>query len=184
MSAYSPKPANTSICRAKSFFSSSLSEAQSLIVLGLRREHGVGRHDAERLLPRERLLANLVPALIELALVFLDPFLRHMMRRMCRARREIDEERLVGSERFLRLHPRDRMVRHVGHEVVARTERRVDAGHVLIDRRVPLVRLAAEEAVEMVEARAGRPAVGRPRDAELPGRRLVASCQRRRSRSR
>ena len=50
--------------------------------LGLGGELGAGGNDAELDLPRQRLLANLVPALVELALVLGDPFLRHMVRRM------------------------------------------------------------------------------------------------------
>src|SRR5271170_725713 len=53
------------------------------------------RDDAERLLPGKGFLAQLVPALIEFALVFVGPVLRHVVRGMCRAWREIDEERFV-----------------------------------------------------------------------------------------
>ena len=41
---------------------------------------------AQLLLTRERLFAQLVPALIKLAFVFIAPFLRHLMRRVRRAR--------------------------------------------------------------------------------------------------
>src|SRR6476646_10568328 len=70
-------------------------------VLGPLRELAVRWNDAERLLPREGLLAHLVPALVELALVLRDPVLRDVMRRVCGARREVHEERLVGCDRFL-----------------------------------------------------------------------------------
>ena len=43
---------------------------------------GVRGDDAELLLAREGLLAQLVPALIELALVLVDPLLRHVVRRV------------------------------------------------------------------------------------------------------
>ena len=43
----------------------------------------------------------------------------------------------------------------------------------VVEQRRPLVGLAADEAVELVEARAGRPAVGRAGRADLPGRGLV-----------
>ncbi len=131
VSAYSPKPANTSICRANRRLLVVAERRPVLDLLGLGREHRVGRHDAQRLLARERLLANLVPALVELASVFLDPFLRHMVRRMRRAGREIDEEGLVRRQRLLRPNPVDCVVGHVGHEVVAGIERRVDPRHVL-----------------------------------------------------
>jgi len=42
-------------------------------------------NDAELLLTRERLFAQLVPALIELALVFIALFFRHLVRCMRRA---------------------------------------------------------------------------------------------------
>ena len=43
----------------------------------------------------------------------------HVVRRVRRARREVHEERLVGHERLLLAHPRDRLVGHVLGEVVA-----------------------------------------------------------------
>ena len=134
-------------------------------------------HHAQRDLPRQRFFAQLVPAAVEAALVLGDPFLGHMMRRMGGARCEIHEERLVRRERLLELHPGDGLVGHVGHEVVAGVVRRGDAGHAVIERGIPLVGLAAEEAVELVEARARRPAVGRPGDADLPRRGLVVLAE-------
>ena len=46
----------------------------------------VGRNHAQLLLPLERFVPHLVPALVELALVLVGPFLRHVVRRMRRAR--------------------------------------------------------------------------------------------------
>ena len=60
----------------------------------------LGDH-AELLLTREDLFAQLVPALIELALVLVGPLLRHVVRRVAGAGREVDEERLVGHQRLL-----------------------------------------------------------------------------------
>ena len=132
-----------------------------------------GGNDAELLLPGQRLLAELVPALVELALVLGDPLLRHVVRSVRGARGEVDEERLVRRERFHGLGPLDRLVGHVGHEVVVRILRRLDLVHPVVDRRRPLVGLAADEPVELVEAGAGRPAIGRAGRADLPGRGLV-----------
>src|SRR5436190_10195546 len=70
---------------------------------------GSRRNNAELLLPCERLLAQLVPTLIEFALVFIAPFLRHLVWRMSRTRREIEKERLVRGLRFLITNPGDRM---------------------------------------------------------------------------
>ena len=78
------------------------------------------RDHAELLLPRESLLAQLVPALVELALELRDPFLRHMMRGMRRARGVIGEERFFRRERVLLLDPVDRLIREIGVEMVFR----------------------------------------------------------------
>ena len=94
--------------------------------LGFGCQLGARGNDAELDLARERLFAHLVPAAVELALVFRDPFLGHMMRRVRGAWSEVDEERLVRRQRLLELHPGDRMVGHVGHEVVAGIVRRLD----------------------------------------------------------
>ena len=144
-----------------------------LDVAGLGGELRALGHDSHLDLPRERRLAHLVPAGVEAALVLVDPLLGHVVRRMRRARREIHEERLVRRESLLELHPGDGLVGHVGHEVVARLVRGRDPGQAVVEARVPLVGLAADEAVELVEARAGRPAIGRPGGADLPRRRLV-----------
>ena len=80
---------------------------------------------------------------------------------------------LSGVSDFWALRPLDRLVGHVGHEVVVRVLRQLDAAHVLVDGRRPLVRFAADEAVELVEAGAGRPAVGRAGGADFPGGGLV-----------
>ncbi len=96
-----------------------------------------GRNNAEFDLTGERLFAHLVPALIELALVLFDPFLGHVMRRVRGAGREIDEERLVRRERLLELHPGDRLIGHVGHEVVAGIVRRLDPGQSFIEAWAP-----------------------------------------------
>ena len=141
--------------------------------LGLGGELGAGGDDAELDLAGQRLLAELVPALVELALVLGDPLLRHVVRGVRGTRGEVGEERLVRRQRLLGVRPLDRLVGEVGHEVVVRVLRHLDAGHVLVDRRGPLVRLAADEAVELVEAGAGRPAVGRAGGADLPGGGLV-----------
>src|SRR4029077_20085331 len=53
------------------------------------------------LLSGNRLFAQLVPALIKLPFVLIRPFLWDMVRRVGGARREVDEERLVGREGLL-----------------------------------------------------------------------------------
>ena len=137
-----------------------------------------GRDHAQLLLALERFVADRVPALVELALVLVGPFLRHVVRRMRRAGRVIDEERLVRRHRLLRLHPVDRLVGHVHGEVVVLHLRRVDLDRAVVDERVPLVGLTADEAVELVEALVRGPAVERARDAGFPGGGLVPLAER------
>ena len=105
------------------------------------------------------------------------------MRRVRRAGREVDEERLVGHERLLLADPLDRLVGHVLREVVAllRSPVGLDRRRPLVERRVVLVGLAADEAVEVLEAAAaGGPRVERPHRARLPDRHLVALAELRR----
>ena len=104
-----------------------------------RRQLGVGADHAQLLLLVERDLALLVPAVGELALVLVDPLLRHVMRRVGGARREVDEERLVGQQRFLLARPGDRLVGQVLGEVVALGWRlgRLDRRRALVQRRDP-----------------------------------------------
>src|SRR4029077_14247551 len=105
-----------------------------------------------------------IPTLIELALISLDVFLRHMMRRVQRACGEVDEEWLVGSQCMPRLHPGDGLVGHVYREVVVGIMRRLHSGSPVKNRRRPLIGLATDEAVELVEPRLCRPPIERTRD--------------------
>ena len=153
--------------------------SQAGISFGRSVELRVGRDHAELLLLRERSLALRVPAVVELPLVLVRPFRRHVVRRVRRARREVDEEGLVRHQRLLLLDPVDRLVGHVLGEVVALLGRLrlLDRNRVAVDRGRVLVRLAADEAVEVLEARARRPGVERPQRARLPDRHLVALAE-------
>ena len=99
------------------------------------------------------------------------------MRGVCGARREVDEERLVGHERLLLADPVDRPIRHVVGEVVALFRRpvRLNRRRAVVDGGRVLVRLSGDEAVEVLEASsAGRPSVEGPEWARLPHRHLMA----------
>ena len=140
-------------------------------------ELGIGGDDAQLLLAGEDLFAQLVPALVELALVLVGPFLGHGVRRVRATGRQVDEERLVRHQRLLLLHPFDRVGGDVVVEVVAllRRLRRIDRGGALVQVRPVVVRLRAEETIEVLEAAAARgPAVKRSHLARLPDRHLVA----------
>ena len=73
----------------------------------------------ELLLPRERLLADRLVAHVELALELVDPLLRRVVRRVARARRVVEEERLLGRDRLRVLDELERLVGDVLGEVVA-----------------------------------------------------------------
>ncbi len=143
---------------------------------------GVGRDDAELPLLGECPLAQGVPAVVEGARVPVGPLRSDVVRRVRGPRREVGEERLVRQQRLLLADPRDRLVGHVGHEVVALFGRLLglDRDRALVDRRVVLMGLAADEAVEVLEAAPGGPVVERAHRARLPDRHLVALAELRR----
>ena len=118
-----------------------------------------------------------------LPLYFADHSGAHVMRRVGRPGREVDEERLVRHQRLLLADPLDRPVGHVLGEVVALLRGLVglDRRRPLVDRGVVLVGLAADEAVEVLEAAAAaRPRVERAERARLPHRHLVTLAELRR----
>ena len=97
--------------------------------------------------------------------------------------REVDEERLVRHQRLLLADPADAVVGQVLGEVIALLgrRRRLDRRRAVVQGRVPLVVLAADEPVELLEpAPAGRPRVERPHRRRLPHRHLVALAELRR----
>ena len=136
-------------------------------------ELGALGDDAHLDLAGERFLAEFVPALVELAFPFGDPVGGHVVGGVGGAGGEVDEERLVGRHGLLELQPGDGLVGHVGHEVVVRVIGEFDRGDAVEQIGCPLVGLAADEAVELVEALAGGPAVVGTGDAGFPGGGLV-----------
>ena len=138
------------------------------------------RDHPEFLLARERQLALTVPAVCELPLVLVRPLLRHVVRGVGRAGREVHEERLVGRERSLRLDPVDGVVGEILREVIALFGglRRLDRSQPFVERRVVLVVLTPDEPVEVLEAATARgPCVERTHGRGLPRRDLVALAE-------
>ena len=164
----------------KSFFSSEAERVPFRQSFRPRRQLGVLGHDAEPLLVGEDGLAQLVPAVVEEVHVadLLDPFRRRMMRRMRAARDVIDEERLVGRDLLQLLHVLDRLVGHRRGQVPAGIALEgVDGRRVAEQVRLPLAGVAADEAVEILEAHPDRPLIERPGLARLVGRRVVVLAE-------
>ena len=84
-----------------------------------RRELGVLRDDPELLLVGKDLLAHFVPAHVELAFHLRDPFRRRVMRRVRATGHVIEEERLLRRGGIQFRHILDRLIRHIGDQVVA-----------------------------------------------------------------
>jgi hypothetical protein len=145
-------------------------------VVGPLRQFAVRRHDAELLLAGESFFAQLVPALVELALVLGDPVFRHVMRRVRGAGREIDEKRFVGRDRLLLADVADCLVGEIRHQVVALLGRalRFDRRGAVVELRVVLVVLPADESVEVLEAGAGGPMVERADRRRFEDRHFMA----------
>src|SRR5262245_3000292 len=150
-----------------------------LVALG---ELAVLRDDAQFLLFREGALAHLVPAVVERALVLVRPCLRDVVWGVRRPWREVHEERLVGREGLLLAGPGDRLVREILRQVVSllRSFWSLHSLVALVEPRVPLVGLTADEAIEVLEAAPGGPAIKWAGRTRLPDRYLVALAELRR----
>jgi len=96
------------------------------------------------------------------------------MRRMRGAGRVVQKPRLVGRQCVLHPHPGDRLIGEIDVEDVIRLAHiRFNRRHVFVQRRVPLVAVAAEEAVKVLKAETVRPQVERPCLARHPVRHIV-----------
>src|SRR5260370_7345939 len=67
-------------------------------LLGASCKLSTSRNDPHFLLPRDYLFSQLVPSLVELAFVFVSPFLGNVMRRMARACSKVDIEWSIGGK--------------------------------------------------------------------------------------
>src|SRR5207244_3190501 len=133
---------------------------------------------AKPLLIGENLLAHGIPAHVELALELVDPFLLGVMRRVTSARNVIDEERLIGRSRVELLHARDRLIGHVGDEVViGLADPWIYLGVIAEQIRRPLVGFATHEAVEVLKPHPRRPLVERAGYTVLEGGRVVVLAE-------
>src|SRR5262249_12903634 len=130
----------------------------------------------ELLLVREGLFSHLVPALAEFAFVLVRPLLRNVVRRMRGAGREVYEERLVWKQRLLLHHPGDALIRKVLGEVVPLLGPlpSLNRSSVGVQRRIPLIVFAANEAIEILEALSRWPPIEGPRRAGFVHRHFVA----------
>src|SRR6202012_3767170 len=78
---------------------------------------GGWRNHTELLLPQKRLFTQLVPSLVKLALIWSDPLLRNLMRRVSGSRGEVEEERLIRG-RLLQVQPANGVICHVFRQAV------------------------------------------------------------------
>ena len=150
-----------------------------LHVVGPGRELRSGGNDAPPALVLEYLLAQRLPSAVELALEFLDPFLGRLVRSVRSARRVVDEPGTVRRDRGVRPDVIDGVVGHRRSEIpVLLPDIRVDRRRVAEEiSRLPLARVAADEAVEIIEAHADGPVVERPGGIGLPGRNVVVLAE-------
>src|SRR5208282_1223526 len=87
------------------------------------------------------------------------------------------------SDRVLLLDPVNRLIRQVSVEIVVgprvagKLFLRFDGNRILEHRRVPLVGVAADESVKVVEAKPGRPQVERTNGAALPGGHIMVLAE-------
>ena len=115
---------------------------------------GIGGNHAGSLLLGKGFFADLIPPLVELPSVALDPLLRHMMRLMRGPRGEVDEEGLVFGHGIMLMKPVNRFVGDVRRKVIAVLGRlgRLNRRRIAEDARIVLAVGCLIESVEMVEA--------------------------------
>ena len=150
----------------KSFFSSQLSVVPLRQILRPRRQLRVPRHDAQPLLIGEDGFAQFVPAAVEEVhgADLIDPLLRRMMRRVRAARHVIDKPRFSGRDFLELLHVLDRLVGHGRGQVPSARRLSLegeDGRRIAEQVRLPLAGVAADEAIEILEAHAVRPLIER-----------------------
>ena len=141
-----------------------------------RLQPGILRDHAELLLVFKNLLAKLVPAHVKDVHVvdLLYPFLGRMMWSVCSSRRVFQEKRFVGYRLVNAIQVIDGIVGHSGDQIPFRlTLEWINLCGVAEKIRLPLVRITTDEAIEILEAHAGRPLIERTNLAGSEGRRVV-----------
>lgn len=134
--------------------------------------------DAKLLLIREDAVAQLLVAVVEEVHVvdLVHPFLGRVMRRM-RGTRCVFHEKWLARHRLVHaIEVINRVVRHGGDEIPSSRRLALEGINlrgVAEEVRLPLVGIAADEAVEILEAHASGPVIERPSLARLIGRRVV-----------
>ncbi len=145
------------------------------------RERRVLRHEAHLLLVLEDGFTQRLVAVVEEVhrLDLLDPFLRRVVRRVGGAGGIFHEEGLGRIDLVHVGDPVDRVVGHAGDQVPLAflPIERIDLRGVAEQVRLPLVGVATDESVEILEAHAGRPLVERSGLACHEGRRVVVLAE-------
>src|SRR6476660_3776019 len=101
-----------------------------------------------------------------------------MVRRMSGARHVVDESGFVGSDLLQLLYVLDGLVRHRRFQVPPGIAlERVDGRGLAEEVRLPLARVAADEAVEIVEAHSDRPLIERAGLARLIAGRVMVLAE-------
>ena len=134
-----------------------------------RGEFGAGRDDAHFKLPFVNALPVSVPAVVKLSFVFIRPLRPDVVRAVDGTGCPIHDEGFVGRVGLTVVEPGERLIGHVHGEVVFLVMRRLDGVEVFDEAWLPLRGLPGEEAVEVIEAVAGRPAVHRTHGGGLGG---------------
>ena len=140
------------------------------------RELRILRDDAELLLVGEDRFTELFIAAVEQVhgVDLVHPLLGGVMRRMGAARHIVDEERLVGCGLVQAVEIVDGVIRHARRQVPAGLALEgEDLRGVAEQVGLPLVGVAADEAIEILEPHADRPLVEGTCHAGLEGRRVV-----------
>src|SRR5262245_35226163 len=142
-------------------------------------EFRIFRHNAGFLLFFKRLLTKPIPTFVELSFVASGKALGNLMRSMSRSICNVSEKRAVGCACLLFADPCDRLIGQIFGQVIAffGFPGGVYARRSVKQNGCKVVHLAAYEAVELLKAASGWPAIEWSRNAQLPRGSLVALAE-------